>query len=196
MSTALILNTMRFGSDTVSFSKKAFWIRNTTLDCSVLTEVNGVAMAGTQPSGTDRRLAFKVNGTWYKLTGTGTVTLTALATQTLTADSLLSEGNTVAEVTAATLISGFVGKHVGRLIGGVYTVEDDELYRLLALLADTEKVFLEPSALAGFVGPLRLPDPGADAIHIAWATGGSMVPDEMMQAFYQKGSTLLSSLSR
>ncbi len=92
--------------------------------------------------------------------------------------------------------SGFVGKHVGRLIGGVYTVEDDELYRLLALLADTEKVFLEPSALAGFVGPLRLPDPGADAIHIAWATGGSMVPDEMMQAFYQKGSTLLSSRSR
>ena len=87
--------------------------------------------------------------------------------------------------------SGFVGKNVGQLISGVYTVEDDELYRLLALLADTEKMFLEPSALAGFAGPVRLPDLGADAIHIAWTTGGSMVPDDIMQGFYRKGRSLL-----
>jgi D-serine dehydratase len=87
--------------------------------------------------------------------------------------------------------SGFVGKNVGQLIEGVYTVEDDELYQLLALLADTEKMFLEPSALAGFAGPVRLPEPAANAIHIAWTTGGSMVPTDIMQGFYRKGRSLL-----
>lgn len=108
----LPINTVRTGTDGFSFSKKLLMIRNTPLDCSASTEVNGVTLSGTQPSGTDRRLAFKVDGTWYRLTGTGTVTLTALATQTLTADSLLSEGNTVAEIATATSISGFVGKQV------------------------------------------------------------------------------------
>ena len=92
--------------------------------------------------------------------------------------------------------SGFVGKNVGQLISGVYTVEDDELYRLLALLADTEKMFLEPSALAGFAGPVRLPEPMADAVHIAWTTGGSMVPADIMQGFYHKGSSLLQKSGR
>jgi D-serine dehydratase len=86
--------------------------------------------------------------------------------------------------------SGFVGKNVGQLISGAYTVEDQELYRLLALLADTEGVFLEPSALAGFAGPVRLPEEEADAVHIAWATGGSMVPPEIMDGFYEKGLSL------
>ena len=86
--------------------------------------------------------------------------------------------------------SGFVGKNVGRLISGVYTVEDGEMYRLLSLLADTENVFLEPSALAGFAGPARLSAAPADAVHIAWATGGSMVPPEIMDDFYAKGRSL------
>ena len=88
--------------------------------------------------------------------------------------------------------SGFVGKNVGQLISGVYTVEDDQLYRLLRILADSEGVFLEPSALAGFVGPARLPEDEdvEDAVHIAWATGGSMVPSEIMDAFYTKGCSL------
>ena len=83
--------------------------------------------------------------------------------------------------------SGFVGKNVGQLIGGVYTVEDQTLYQLLALLADAERVFLEPSALAGFAGPLRLPEQVGGAVHIAWATGGSMVPQKIMDGFYEKG---------
>ena len=90
----------------------------------------------------------------------------------------------------------FVGKNVGRLISGVYTVEDSELYRLLALLADSEGVFLEPSALAGFEGPARLPVEVEDAVHIAWATGGSMVPSEIMDGFYVKGSAQLHQPER
>ena len=86
--------------------------------------------------------------------------------------------------------SGFVGKNVGRLISGVFTVEDDEMYRLLSLLADTENVFLEPSALAGFAGPTRLPQAPAGATQIAWTTGGSMVPADIMNDFYTKGRAL------
>lgn len=86
--------------------------------------------------------------------------------------------------------SGFVGKNVGQLISGVYTVEDDEMYRLLSLLADTENVFLEPSALAGFAGPTRLPQAPAGAAQIAWTTGGSMVPSSIMDEFYAKGCAL------
>lgn len=86
--------------------------------------------------------------------------------------------------------SGFVGRNVGQLISGVYTVEDAELYRLLAMLADTEAMFLEPSALAGFAGPARLAAMAGELVHIAWATGGSMVPPEIMDAFYRKGCAL------
>ena len=197
---------------------KGLIYRNTPLDCSALTQVDGIAISGTQPSGSDRRIVFKLPGatqgvrtypittnavaadtvticgvtftavasgatgnqfnvganttatatnlatalnanatisatymataatgtitltekiaggntptaatktgtivigagsvttsvaSWFKLTGSGAVTLTPVATQNITADSVLSEGNTVSEVTAATSIAGFVGK--------------------------------------------------------------------------------------
>jgi len=100
--------------------------------------------------------------------------------------------------------SGFVGKNIGQWISGVYTVEDRSMYQLLRMLADTEKMLLEPSALAGFIGPTRLFAEEAgqlyiercnltavmkQATHIAWATGGSMVPTDIMEAFYRKGKS-------
>ena len=51
--------------------------------------------------------------TWYKLTITGGVaSLTAVATQSITAASVLSEGNTVTELSTATSIPPFAGKTV------------------------------------------------------------------------------------
>lgn len=41
-------------------------------------------------------------------------------------------------------------------MSGNYTVSDEELYRLLKELADTENIYLEPSALAGMIGPLNV----------------------------------------
>lgn len=109
----LSTNTIRYGTDSFAFYKRGLFYRNTPLDCSQMTQVLGLTIVGTQPSGSDRRLAFKVDGTWYKLTVvSGVAALTALATQVLTADSVLSEGNTVDEVSAATSIPGFVGKYV------------------------------------------------------------------------------------
>ncbi|OGO79454.1 MAG: D-serine ammonia-lyase [Clostridiales bacterium GWB2_37_7] len=102
--------------------------------------------------------------------------------------------------------SGFVGKVMENLLSGVYTVEDQELYRLLALLKDCEGIEIEPSAAASLMGPAALINEKAgidyiegnslelhmnNATHIAWATGGSFVPTDMKQDFYEKGKSLL-----
>ncbi|MFC3884532.1 D-serine ammonia-lyase [Bacillus songklensis] len=98
--------------------------------------------------------------------------------------------------------SGFVGKVMEPLLSGSYTVSDDKMYRLLRSLADTENIYLEPSALAGMAGPVhlwkstegqsylnhhQLTDKMKKAVHIVWATGGSMVPKEIMEEYYRKG---------
>lgn len=101
--------------------------------------------------------------------------------------------------------SGFVGKTLENLISGSYTVQDDNLYMLLSTLADSEKIYLEPSALAGIPGVIglfkteagqkyleenKLTDKMKNACHIAWATGGSMVPKEVMEQYYSRGKKI------
>lgn len=54
--------------------------------------------------------------------------------------------------------SGFVGKAMQRLLDGYYTVSDETLYRLLVLAHDLEQARLEPSALAGMPGLLKVLD--------------------------------------
>lgn len=112
------------------------------------------------------------------------------------------DGMTDADGLAVGRPSGFVGKTLEKEISGVFTIQDDHLYQLLRLLADTEDLFLEPSALAGFPGPVQLLGSNAgrdylkthqlehkmgNATHILWATGGGMVPQKMMDEFYNKG---------
>jgi len=101
--------------------------------------------------------------------------------------------------------SGFVGKTLNNLLSGIYTVQDNELYILLSKLIDSENIKLEPSALAGFPGPslLTKKNYGLDYIikerlgnslkgsnHIVWATGGSLVPNDIMDTYYEKGLKL------
>lgn len=105
--------------------------------------------------------------------------------------------------------SGFVGKALEKDISGVFTIQDDCLYRILRKLADSEGIFLEPSAVAGFTGPVQLhaSSIGKDfiknnhleqnmrnATHILWATGGGMVPKDVMNDFYRKGAISSSTL--
>ncbi|GAB6767119.1 D-serine ammonia-lyase [Bacillus cereus] len=98
--------------------------------------------------------------------------------------------------------SGFVGKTMEPFLSGDYTVSDDELYRLLKELADTENIYLEPSALAGMIGPVRVCKEDAylqkqqlmekmqKGTHIVWGTGGSMVPEDVMNGYYKTGEAL------
>lgn len=99
--------------------------------------------------------------------------------------------------------SGFVGRRMQHLIDGCYTVSDDELFRLIWLLHEAEGLDVEPSAAAGLPGPWRLlSDPHyreehdldsarlAQATHIAWATGGGMVPAPEMASYLDRGAAL------
>ena len=116
------------------------------------------------------------------------------------------DGKTAADGLAVGRASRLVGKIMETMLDGVFTVQDEELYRLLALLARSENNRIEPSACAGFPGVPqviraigKLPngkwtDPAgvlADAVHIVWATGGSMVPPPEMQEYISKGEKLL-----
>jgi len=101
--------------------------------------------------------------------------------------------------------SGFVGRTLENLISGCYTVKDEKLYVLLSTLIDSENICLEPSAVAGIPGCIQLfkdeagqkyiensnlKDKMKNASHIAWATGGSMVPKDVMETYYKKGKEL------
>lgn len=101
--------------------------------------------------------------------------------------------------------SSFVGKIMDKVLSGEYTISDNQLYRLLAAMIEEEKIYLEPSALAGVMGPMLLSkeengikylekqgliDKKDNITHICWATGGSLVPENIMDGYYKKGKLL------
>lgn len=99
--------------------------------------------------------------------------------------------------------SGFVGKTIEPFLSGNYTVSDEDMYKMLKKLVDNEGIHLEPSALAGMIGPVKLHKEGTtyiqknhltarmcNATHIIWGTGGGMVPKEMMEEYYKMGLKL------
>lgn len=113
---------------------------------------------------------------------------------------------TVADGLAVGRASGFVGRLMRPFMSGCYSLTDERMYRMLAQLADSEGIYLEPSALAGMYGPVLLEKLPAfreylehegldlampDSIQLVWATGGSMVPEEEMGCYYQKGKSLI-----
>ena len=107
------------------------------------------------------------------------------------------DNRTAADGLAVGRASGFVGKLIEPFLSGCYTLTDERMYRMLAQLADSEGVYLEPSALAGMYGPVLTENASEfadfhspNATHLVWATGGSMVPEQEMQVYYQTGKTL------
>lgn len=102
-------------------------------------------------------------------------------------------GLTQADGLAVGRPSGFVGGVMEPLLSGIFTVDDSMLPVYLRELYETEGIFVEPSAAAAFAGPARLMgEPTtreylachglegrlANATHIAWATGGALMPAE------------------
>lgn len=100
------------------------------------------------------------------------------------------DNKTAADGLAVGTASGFVGKTMEPLLAGCYTIADGTMFKLLKLLADTESIRLEPSALAGMTGPIQVINkniPGANSLnttHLVWGTGGSMVPESEMNLYY------------
>lgn len=115
------------------------------------------------------------------------------------------DNKTAADGLAVGRASSFVGKCIENLVSGSYTLSDEQMYIYLAQMAEKENIYLEPSALAGIkgiewiekneLGKKYLYEKGIkkeNIIHIAWATGGNMVPEEIMNEYITKGKELLS----
>lgn len=109
------------------------------------------------------------------------------------------DGVTAADGLAVGRASGLVSSIMKTRLDGCFTISDEKLYPLLARLADKENIYVEPSACASFIGPSLvsaaacwlqeqgLADKMEQASHILWATGGSMVPDQEMRLYYERG---------
>lgn len=93
--------------------KKCLIKSNTPQDFSAALSIGGLMIQGSEPANTKRRIVFLVNGAWYKLANNnGTASLAKVPTQNITADSVLNEGNTVAELNALKSVPPFVGRYV------------------------------------------------------------------------------------
>lgn len=109
------------------------------------------------------------------------------------------DGRTEADGLAVGRPSAFVGRTVEPVLSGIATIEDRKLYNLMRGLLKEEDIFIEPSACAAFGALLRpadlnryvrqegLEDRMDQAVHIAWATGGCMVPDETRREYLKMG---------
>ncbi len=80
--------------------------------------------------------------------------------------------------------SSFVGKIMEKTLTGAFTIDDYRLYDFLKALYEEEKIFLEPSALAGFLGPIYTAEKykNENITHMCWGTGGSLVPEEVRKS--------------
>ncbi|MGN0481939.1 MAG: D-serine ammonia-lyase [Lachnospiraceae bacterium] len=103
-------------------------------------------------------------------------------------------GKTQADGLAVGRPSAFVGGMMKQMLSGEMTVADQRLFDYMKELYETEQVFLEPSACAAFQIPVNenaseemkhyieeqhLETKMKHATHIVWATGGSLVPEEI-----------------
>jgi len=111
-------------------------------------------------------------------------------------------GQTVADGLAVPATSALVSKLMKNYFSGGYTLKDKTFSTILTELYEREDIFLEPAAVAGLPGPFKLLKTEAgknylekndlvnkldQATHIAWGTGGSMVPDKDKNEFIQAG---------
>ncbi|MBM6828577.1 D-serine ammonia-lyase [Anaerotignum lactatifermentans] len=106
-------------------------------------------------------------------------------------------GKTHADGLAVGRASGFVGSVMNHMLAGILSLEDYHIYDLMRDIVNTEDIFLEPSACASFWGPIQLKskemqsyikkmgleDKMANAVHIPWATGGSLVPQSIREEY-------------
>lgn len=133
--------------------------------------------------------------------------LLRLAAQTPAAVSVYDIGldnRTEADGLAVGRASDLAASLIQHLVAGIFTVPDDDLFRDLYRLECTEGVRIEPSAAAGFRGPLWLETSSARAYldrhalserlphahQLLWTTGGAFVPAEEYARFHATGCRL------
>lgn len=102
------------------------------------------------------------------------------------------DNKTAADGLAVGTPSKFVGRIMEKYLAGIYTVQDDVLFKLLNETYNKKEIKLEPSALAGFPGPGQIKRNDfcekfeinkKNINHLIWATGGSMVPENIFREY-------------
>lgn len=112
--------------------------------------------------------------------------------------------DTDADGLAVSRPSTFVGQLMSSLASGGYTMTDKAMYDYLIDAWQSEEIEIEPSAAAGFDGPVRLlqsdegirylqkkglADKMDQAVHVVWTTGGSFVPASEHALYRKKALT-------
>lgn len=109
------------------------------------------------------------------------------------------DGRTDADGLAVGRPSAFVGRVIQPMLSGIATIQDNKLYDLMRGLLKQEDIFIEPSSCAAFAALIRREDMQkyidaqglagkmANATHIAWSTGGRMVPQETREKYIKTG---------
>jgi len=110
-------------------------------------------------------------------------------------------GLTEADGLAVGRPSSFVGGAMEHMLCGIFTIQDENLYPYMKELVESENIFIEPSACASFAGPVDLLKHAESreyveknftdaqmehAVHICWATGGRLVPEEMRKEYMSR----------
>lgn len=108
-------------------------------------------------------------------------------------------GKTDADGLAVGRASALVYEMMKHVVSGIFTIEDDKLYQNMKLLKEANDVIIEPSSCAafeGYVSMLKYEDTAAycrsvleraeDATHLLWATGGSLMPQEVADEYLNK----------
>lgn len=110
------------------------------------------------------------------------------------------DGKTIADGLAVRNPSPLVMETTANLFAGGYILDDHKILRSMAMLFDLENIKVEPSAAAGLTGPKlvnqllkengfnRIAD---QAIHVVWLTGGSMLPADDWQSYYDKAKNII-----
>ena len=91
-----------------TFNKEALLGSKKAWNCTNKSEVTGFVVSGIQPANTDRRFIFYFDGKYWKFSGS---TLVEFA-YTVNAANVLKYGNTAAQLSALSNITGFVGKKI------------------------------------------------------------------------------------
>ncbi|MBQ3853394.1 MAG: D-serine ammonia-lyase [Anaerovibrio sp.] len=110
-------------------------------------------------------------------------------------------GKTCADGLAVGRPSAFVGDFIKPFLSGIITVKDKRLFEYMRLLWNSERIFIEPSSCAAIHGPYAMTHSSEmadycydnklsrnmdNATHIIWATGGSLVPEDIRQEMLAK----------
>ena len=117
----LVYNTMRFGTDVFTASdeetpvigtRKALLISKEALDASNATSVTSFVFGGDAPSGTKRRIMFKIDNKFYRFVD-GTLTE---YTDEINVDNVLTNGNKPLTLQNISDLSALVGKSIYPII--------------------------------------------------------------------------------